>query len=195
MKKLIIIPIFLLSFSNSYSKPELKNTVWNNRSGIGKTISLSVATFSLIKTLDIIFKDFRVLSWKDSKWGSKNGGSIINYNIGYDKLGHYLRGFGFVSILDNLRQGYIFGKDNLWYKRKILLLNFVFSLIYEIKDGFIDWETYGYLGGEGWGIKDFLIDNIGGLSAKWFWALDGDKKLMILPIATGAFFSLTWEFN
>ncbi|MDD2869651.1 hypothetical protein [Neomegalonema sp.] len=80
-----------------------------------------------------------------SHWASKNGTLLV-----YDKIEHFLCGFILFVIL--------------WCKWDTIpaLLGVIFvGFMWEIKDGFMPWEKYGFWGGEGFCWKD-LVSTVAG---------------------------------
>jgi uncharacterized protein YfiM (DUF2279 family) len=88
---------------------------------------------------------FRMLDWEQDKWNSTNG-----HFSKYDKVEHCIGSAGLTFSLIHL----IGEKKGVNYS---LLAGF----LWEVKDGFVSWEKYGELGGEGFSSKDFLADILG----------------------------------
>jgi len=81
---------------------------------------------------------FRWPDWNDDKWNSQSGTGIISK---YDKTEHFVVA-GAIALYD-------------W---KVAL---VASVGWEIKDALVPYEKYGWIGGEGFSVKDLLADCIG----------------------------------
>ncbi len=94
----------------------------------------------------------RWLNWKDDKWFSTQG-AILRY----DKPEHAV-----VSAI--LAYIATFLMPLLIACIVILLIGF----IWEYKDGLMDWEKYGWWGGEGFSWKDLIADFVGiGIVFAW----------------------------
>jgi VanZ family protein len=96
----------------------------------------------------------RWLKWKDDSFFSKQG-MIIRY----DKLEHLLGCFGLTFIL------IIF---SMFTEMSILIpgiVTFIAGLLWEVKDGYLDWEKYNRWGGEGFSWKDLIANLVGILLA------------------------------
>ncbi len=88
---------------------------------------------------------FRWLDWDKDKWFSRHG-TIIPF----DKIEHMI-GSAILAYLFTL-----FLPVN-W----ACLTAFACGLLWEIKDGFLHWEVYGWWGGEGFSWKDLAADCLG----------------------------------
>lgn len=91
--------------------------------------------------------------WSKSKWGSKDGEIIL-----YDKIEHCI-GTALLTLA-------LYGLSKwLWPQSNALQQAFwsacIFGGCWEIKDSFYPWEIFGWLGGDGYCIKDFISDVVG----------------------------------
>ena len=82
--------------------------------------------------------------WAHDSWNSQQG-TIINY----DKIEHALRGLAIivVAMVIGLQAPIIFVT--------------AFALLWEIKDGYMDYKRWGWWGGEGFSWRDLCADIIG----------------------------------
>jgi hypothetical protein len=103
---------------------------------------LKYIVITLILICTNLFADFRV---SHSTWESKSG--IV---FEYDKEEHFYEGCG-IYALSRKKFGPV----------ESLFITAGLNLAWEIKDGFMHCERYGYLGGEGFCIKDFLASFVG----------------------------------
>jgi hypothetical protein len=119
-----------------------------------KAILVALIVFACSVTLQA--QDFRFVSWEDVDYLSENG-AILRY----DKLEHLVGSMGLCGMLE------FYSEEHGW---KYALLA---GLLWELKDGFYEYETYGSYGGEGFDFfGDLVCDGIGvaiwrGLS--WIW--------------------------
>ena len=108
-----------------------------------KLILITLIIFACSITVQA--QDFRFVSWEDVDWCSENG-----YYFQYDKLEHLVGSMGLAAAF-----GYL-SEEHGW---KYALLA---GLLWELKDGFFEYEIYGEWGGEGFDLfGDFVADGIG----------------------------------
>jgi VanZ family protein len=86
----------------------------------------------------------RWLAWKDDSFFSKQG-TLLKF----DKLEHML-GCMILTIVMALLIDAIAG-----------IYVFIAGFLWEMKDGLMDWEKYGWWGGEGFSWKDLIADVVG----------------------------------
>jgi len=86
--------------------------------------------------------------WAHDSWDSQQG-TIIKY----DKVEHALRGIAItiVAIVLGLQSP--------------VMLAAAFALVWEIKDGFMDYKHWGWWGGEGFSWRDLCADIVGACTA------------------------------
>ena len=111
---------------------------------IFKLIILILLCFQIICVAQVNDKfeiKFRVKPWDESSWTS------------YDKYIHCFGGWILTNQID---------KKYSWFKS--FLIGQTASMVWEVKDGFIDWKKIGYWGGDGFDLKDHLAFTIGQLA-------------------------------
>ncbi len=89
--------------------------------------------------------NYRWVKWSDDKWLSTSG-AVLHY----DKLEHLL-----VSAILTLIAAF------LMPLAFACLLVLIIGCLWELKDGFMYYKIYGWIGGEGWSWKDLIADSIG----------------------------------
>ncbi len=88
---------------------------------------------------------YRWLKWRDDHWLSKQG-TIIPY----DKAEHAL-GSAILAYFATFFMPLLFA----------CLLIMVAGYLWEVKDGYMHYEVYGWFGGEGFSWKDLIADFVG----------------------------------
>lgn len=89
--------------------------------------------------------NYRWLKWSDDKWLSRQG-TIIPY----DKSEHAVVS-AILALIATFFMPLLFA----------CLLAVVAGYLWEVKDGYLHWEVYGWWGGEGFSWKDLIADSIG----------------------------------
>jgi len=88
---------------------------------------------------------YRWLKWSDDKWLSIQGSILY-----YDKIEHALTS-AILAYFTTLYMPLLLA---------CLVVLFV-GILWEIKDGYMYWEEYGWFGGEGFSWKDLIADFVG----------------------------------
>jgi len=86
------------------------------------------------------------MKWATDTWTSQDGRFIV-----YDKMEHAIRG----AITFLLALGFGLPAP--------LLCTVLFALLWEVKDGYMDWQRWGFWGGDGFSWRDVVADFLGGL--------------------------------
>ena len=83
--------------------------------------------------------------WAKDSWRTKQG--LI---IKFDKIEHFLSWFVIYAVANAFLSGL--------YAAIIAMLT---GFLWEVKDAFVPWETYGFWGGDGFSWRDFAADILG----------------------------------
>ncbi len=97
---------------------------------------------------------YRWLKWSDDSWLSRQG-TILPY----DKAEHATVS-AILALIATLFMPPLIA----------CLAVFIVGLLWEVKDGYLRWEIYGWWGGEGFSWKDLIADSVGiavGIGLAW----------------------------
>ena len=114
-------------------------------------IPIAVTVFLLITTS--AFAQFR---WSEDSWFTKQG--VI---IKYDKIEHAVLG-GCLAVA-------VYAISRSWIST--FVWSTTLNCLWEIKDGFLEWERFGWIGGDGFSWKDFIASEVGILITMGFMRL------------------------